>query len=215
MWWLYMDESGDLGFDFVNKKPSRFFTLCILATSCHETTIAFKRAVKRTIRRKLNPPGKRTRWVEELKGSRTTLEIKKYAWRMIEDSQFGVYCLTLNKRRVYERLTRDKERIYNYVARLVVDRIPFEKATGNVQLIVDRSKGQKEIAEFNRYIASALEGRIAPNIAFDLTHEDSRVWPGLQLADMFAWGVFQKYERQNEKWFSVFRGKVLCDEQFL
>ena len=24
MWYLYLDESGDLGFDFVNKKPSRF-----------------------------------------------------------------------------------------------------------------------------------------------------------------------------------------------
>ncbi len=27
MWNLYLDESGDLGFDFVNKKPSKFFTI--------------------------------------------------------------------------------------------------------------------------------------------------------------------------------------------
>lgn len=30
MWYLYLDESGDLGFDFVNKKPSKFFTVSIL-----------------------------------------------------------------------------------------------------------------------------------------------------------------------------------------
>lgn len=30
MWFLYLDESGDLGFDFVNKKPSKFFTIAIL-----------------------------------------------------------------------------------------------------------------------------------------------------------------------------------------
>ncbi len=30
MWYLYLDESGDLGFDFVNKKPSKFFTITIL-----------------------------------------------------------------------------------------------------------------------------------------------------------------------------------------
>jgi len=30
MWYLYMDESGDLGFDFVNKKPSKFFTITIV-----------------------------------------------------------------------------------------------------------------------------------------------------------------------------------------
>jgi len=31
MWYLYLDESGDLGFDFINKKPSKFFTVTILA----------------------------------------------------------------------------------------------------------------------------------------------------------------------------------------
>lgn len=30
MWYLYLDESGDLGFDFVNKKPSKFFTVTII-----------------------------------------------------------------------------------------------------------------------------------------------------------------------------------------
>jgi len=50
MWWLYLDESGDLGFDFVNKKPSKFFTIAILATSSEETNRAFKWSVKRTLR---------------------------------------------------------------------------------------------------------------------------------------------------------------------
>lgn len=27
MWLLYLDESGDLGFDFVNKRPSNHFTI--------------------------------------------------------------------------------------------------------------------------------------------------------------------------------------------
>lgn len=31
MLYLYLDESGDLGFDFVTKKPSEFFTICVLA----------------------------------------------------------------------------------------------------------------------------------------------------------------------------------------
>ncbi len=45
MWYLYRDESGDLGFDFVNKKPSGFFTLCILATSHRESFIKISQAV--------------------------------------------------------------------------------------------------------------------------------------------------------------------------
>ena len=31
MLFLYLDESGDLGFDFVNKKPSRYFVVTVLA----------------------------------------------------------------------------------------------------------------------------------------------------------------------------------------
>jgi len=56
----------DISFDFVNTKPSKFFTICILATSHKETDVAFRTAVRRTLRHKLNPPGKRNRMVEEL-----------------------------------------------------------------------------------------------------------------------------------------------------
>ncbi|MCL6472715.1 MAG: DUF3800 domain-containing protein [Firmicutes bacterium] len=66
MWYLYLDESGDLGFDFINKNPSRFFTVTILATEGIKNNRFIKKAVKATLKRKLNPPGKRKRLVEEL-----------------------------------------------------------------------------------------------------------------------------------------------------
>jgi hypothetical protein len=31
MIFLYLDESGDLGFDFVNKRPSKYFVVTVLA----------------------------------------------------------------------------------------------------------------------------------------------------------------------------------------
>jgi hypothetical protein len=215
MWWLYLDESGDLGFDFVNAKPSNFFTVCILATSSAETQAAFKQSIRRTLKHKVNTPSRRRRIETELKGSSTTLAIKQYAWRHLADAQFGIYAVTLNKRRLYERLTREKERVYNYIARRVVDHIPFERAQDKVQLIVDRSKGKLGIADFNEYLRRQLQGRINPAVTLDITHEDSRRWHGLQWADLFAWGIFQKYERHRTPWFDTFKEKVRFDEQFL
>lgn len=215
MWWLYLDESGDLGFDFVNKKPSKFFTICILATSQRDTNQVFDRAVRRTLRHKLNPRAKRKRLVQELKGTATTLAIKSYAWRQVSGAQFGIYALTLNKRRVFSQLAAEKDRVYNFVARQVVDRIPFEKASGNVQLIVDRSKGSREIVDFNQYITRALQGRIDPGVGLDFTHVDSRARSGLQLADLFAWGIFRKHERRDSEWYNLFRDKIRCDELYL
>jgi hypothetical protein len=78
MLFLYLDESGDLGFDFVNKKPSKFFVVTILAVQGQDVNRRLINAVKKTIKRKLNPRGRRSRIVQELKGTGTTLEIKKY-----------------------------------------------------------------------------------------------------------------------------------------
>src|SRR3990172_2144087 len=141
MWYLYLDESGDLGFDFVNKKPSKFFTVTILAIRGPANNRLLIKAVKKTLARKLN---RRKSVVSELKGARTVFEIKMYFYGQIEELKFGVYSLTLNKKRVFERLTINKERVYNYISRLVLDKIPIEKAQEQVILILDKSKSPKE-----------------------------------------------------------------------
>ncbi len=139
MLYLYLDESGDLGFDFVNKKPSKFFTITILAVRGSENNRQLIKAVKKTLIRKLN----RKKWtVEEIKGVKVSLEIKKYFYAQTKDTKFAIYSLTLNKRRVYERLARDKERVYNYISRLVLDKIPFEKAQEQVRGQNSRIRGQ-------------------------------------------------------------------------
>ncbi len=139
MWYLYLDESGDLGFDFVSKKPSRYFTITILAISGDENNRKLIKAVRNTRRRK-------TSNVKELKGTRTDIKIKEYLYKQLSNLTFGLYSITLNKKRTYERLTREKERVYNYIARKVLDRIPFEKADTRVLLIVDKCKAKPEIA---------------------------------------------------------------------
>lgn len=216
MWNLYLDESGDLGFDFVNKKPSKFFTVTILAVSNQEVNRKIINAVKKTLARKLNPRNKRKRIVCELKGTETTLEIKKYFYRQLRSAKFGIYSVTLNKKRLFERLTKNKERTYNYIARQVIDKIPFEKADGiRIELILDKCKGKPEIEEFNSYIRSQLEARISPNNPLDIYHWDSQKNCGLQACDLFCYGIFQKHERRNDKWREVYKEKIIFDEIFL
>ncbi len=167
MWHLYLDESGDLGFDFVNKKPSKFFTIAILAVSNSEANRALINATKRTIRKKLNP--KNQNKIHELKGSSTTPEIRKYFYRQVSEIKFGIYSITLNKKRLYKHLAKDKDRVYNFIARQVIDQIPFEKCRENaIELIVDKSKGKPEIESFNSYIRSQLEAKVKPNIPINI-----------------------------------------------
>ncbi len=215
MWYLYLDESGDLGFDFVNKKPSKFFTVTILALRGVDNNRKLKKTVKITLRRKLNPPGKMKRLVAELKGSSTTLEIKKYFYKQIKEVTFVLYTISLNKRRVYENLINNKPRVYNFIARQLLDQIPFEKASSRVELIIDKSKSKPEISEFNRYISSQLEGRLNPKVPLDIYHWLSHEIPGLQAADMFCWGIFRKYEKNDLEWYDFFAKKIKYETKYL
>ena len=216
MWYLYLDESGDLGFDFVNKKPSKYFTITILAVSSQDTNRKLIKAVKKTLARKLNPRNKRKRIVEELKGSLTTYSVKKYLYDQVKSIPFGLYSITLNKKRVFERLIKQKEHIYNYITRLVLDQIPFENGKGaRIQLIIDKSKGKPEVVEFNSYIRRQLQARIDPKTPLDIYHWDSKQTPGLQLCDMFCWGIFVDKERKNSQWRTIFEKKILFDDVYL
>ncbi len=215
MLYLYLDESGDLGFDFVNKKPSKYFTIAILAVRGYKENRTLLKAVGKTLKRKLNPKSKRKRLVSELKATKTTLEIKKYFYQQVKSINFGIYSITLNKRRVYETLIQNKSRVYNFVARSVLDQIPFDDENTRVELIIDKSKSKPEILDFNSYIRRQLEARIEPNVPLDIYHWNAESSGGLQAADMFCRGIFERYERKKYDWLNVFQSKVRYDSLYL
>lgn len=213
MWFLYLDESGDLGFDFVTKKPSIFFTIAVLVIKGQGCNRALINAVKHTIKRKLNK--KKILGAYELKGSKISLEIKKYFYGKIAKIDFKIYALTLNKKRLYQALLSSKERIYNYIARLVIDQIDLNDADPRVILMMDKSKSGYEIGEFNSYLLRQISGKLDPKVPLDIAHKISHNTPGLQAVDLFAWGIFRKYERKDSEWFDVFKGKIAYDKVYL
>ena len=173
------------------------------------------KAVKKTLRRRLNPRGKRKRIVAELKGTKTTLEIKKYFYEQVKSLNFNIYAITLNKRRLYEYLIKNKSRVYNFIARNVLDQISFKEAKIKVELIIDKSKSKPEIVEFNSYIRRQLEAELDPKIPLNIYHFSSIESGGLQAADMFSYGIFKKHERRRMDWLNIFKEKVMYDSVYL
>lgn len=139
------------------------------------------------MRRKINYSKNKKRQIGELKGTGTTFEIKKYFFDKLKDVKFGIYSITLNKKMVYKKLTENKPKVYNYIARRVLDQIPFEKNDGSrVELIIDKSMAKVEIVEFNKYIRSQLEGRLSVNTPLDIYHWLSHNSNGIQAVDLFS-----------------------------
>jgi len=106
--YLYLDEGGDLGFDFVNKKPTGFFVVSIIAIDDQAANRRISNTVKMVLRRKSTKTNK----LRELKGSLTPLNIKTYLYNKIRDIDFSLYTVILNKKKSFEELWDDKERIY-------------------------------------------------------------------------------------------------------
>ncbi|MCF6150415.1 MAG: DUF3800 domain-containing protein [Candidatus Kuenenia sp.] len=210
MLYLYLDESGDLGFDFFTKNPSKYFTVTVMLVQGMENRKRIAKAIKRTIQNKLLKQ-KGT----ELKGSKQSIEVKKYFYSHVESVPFEIYTLTLNKRRVYDYLTQKKDRVYNFIARKVLDVIPFANASVRIGLVIDRSKSKKEIKEFDNYLIQQLSGRIEPKIPLDIDHHLSHEDLPLQAVDMFSWGIFRKYEKDDWEWFNIFREKIKHDDIYL
>lgn len=210
MLYLYLDESGDLGFDFFAKKPSKYFTITVMLVNGMENRKKIAKAVKKTLQNKF-----KKQKATELKGSKQSIEVKKYFYRHIEPVPFEIYALTLNKRRVYDHLSQKKNRVYNFIARKVLDVIPFANATVRVGLVIDRSKSKKEIKEFNDYLIRQLSGRIEPKIPLDIDHHLSHEDLPLQAVDLFSWGIFRKYERNDMEWLDIFKSKIKYDDLYL
>ena len=210
MLYLYLDESGDLGFDFFAKKPSKYFTVTVMLVKGRENRKKIVKAVKRTLRNKLS---KRREY--ELRGTKQSMAVKKYFYSYVEHVPFELYSLTLNKRRVYDSLAQKKDRVYNFIARKVLDVIPFEDAAVRVGLVIDRSKSKKEIKEFDDYLIRQLKGRIDPRIPLDIDHHLSHEDRLLQAVDLFSWGIFRKHEKGDHEWFNIFMDKVKHDDIYL
>ena len=214
--YIYLDESGDLGFDFSKTKTSRYFVITLLV--CHSKQIqdGFKTAVNRTLKNKLNHKKINKREVVELKGSQTKLEIKQYFARQLPSDGWDIYSVTLNKSRTQDHLrTRTgKKKLYNFLARFILEKVVFPEDIPMVSLIVDRCKNKEEIKDFNSYLENQLEALLPLNAQLKIDHLSSEENAGLQAVDMFCWGIARKDDVNETEWFEYYRDKVKFDTKY-
>jgi hypothetical protein len=214
---IFLDESGDLGFNFRKRKTTKKFIITLLVCNSDTVRREFTKAVRRTLRNKLNRKKKSFRHVTELKGTDTAIDIKKYFFRNIKKNNWGVYTLTLNKVRVgpHLRTRNGKKKLYNFLARFLLEKLDLSGAQRNVELIVDRCKNKEEVRDFNQYLANQLEALLPLNTNLNILHLTSQECTGLQAVDLFSWGIFRKYENNDNEWYDVYRHKVGFETEYL
>ena len=125
--------------------------------------------------------------------------------------------LVLNKQRIWPELRtkKAKPRLYNYLARQLIDKLPLRTTITNVRLAVDRSKNIREIRNFNQYVRNQIEALLPLNTGFSIEHLTSEESAGLQAVDLFCWGIFRKYEFSDYEWYRIYSSKIRYETEYL
>ena len=215
--YIYLDESGDLGFDLSKEGTSTRFTLTLLVCDSLQAKKAIKKAIGRTIKNKIKGKRKIDKSFKELKGTNTTGAVKQYFYRQIQSDAWGLYTVVLNKQRVHSQFHPGlgQSKLYNFLSRFIIQQLPLSDVQTNVHLIVDKSKNRTEIRDFNQYLQNYIEGQLPLNTGLTIEHLNSHEAPGLQAVDLFCWGIGRKYTRQDTQWYDCFAEKIRFEDEYL
>ncbi len=210
---IYLDESGDLGFSFLDgKRPSKYFVTTLLVCQSDKASKTIQHAVAKTLRNKINRNHKKI--THELKGTNTTYANRCYFYQAIlSEENWALYSLILDKLTLSKPLLDqpNKHRIYNYLAREILQHVDFSLSNHRVTLVVDKSKGVKKREEFDTYLFNHLESLLPLSVSLHINHDRSHLNKGIQAVDLFCWGIFRKYEHNDSAWYNVFADKIRCE----
>ena len=125
--------------------------------------------------------------------------------------------MVLNKIRVETHLQTKigKKKLYNFLARFLMEKLNLSNVQRNAELIVDRCKNKQEVRDFNQYLINQLEALLPLNTDLNILHLTSQESTGLQAVDLFSWGIFRKYENNDVEWYKVYGDKVRFETEYL
>jgi len=217
LYYLYLDESGDLGHYTESPGASKYFVITVLEVINDKDKKAIEKAVERTLKNKLHKRhSSKTSLITELKATNTTFAVKQHFYRQVEKIPFHLYAVILDK--IYavildktlfgNHLQFNHNRIYRFITHLVIKSLPLETATTRALFVLDQRMGGAAIQEFNKLLRLQIESQLPPQVSLFIDHRNSNAMRPLQAVDLFSWGIYRKYEAGDTRWYDVFREKI-------
>lgn len=207
MAYIFLDESGDLGF---KKTSSKWFLFTIALTS-------YPRSLEKVTKKVWKNLRKKHKHVGELHASHEKDSTRKRMLKSISSVEdLKVLCVILNKQKVYIDLQNQKNYLYNYTANILLDRLHTKEVLTSkepINLYIDRKDTKKHLREnFISYLADSMKKRRDGHITISLhaSHENK----SLQAVDFISWAIFRKYEMEDYKFYDIIKGKIV-DERLL
>lgn len=197
MIYIYLDESGNLGY---SNKSSKYFLIAMLSTRNHKS---IDNCIKRIRQRKLK---KKFKEIPELKFNNSDEIIRKSVLKCIANKEANIYYILLDKRKVSDKSATTKTEFYTYLTGFLISQILEEKE--NIELIVDKPLSREKREEFNEYIKEKIIDKLKSKVNIRVEHKDSKEDKCIQAVDFISGAIFSKYEFNNELYFNIIQNRI-------
>lgn len=207
MAYVFLDESGDLGF---KKTSSKWFLFTIALTSKPRSIERVTKKIWRNLRKKHKKIGELHAYrADDITRSRMLKSLN-------EINDLKIMCIILNKQKVYVDLQNQKNYLYNYTANVLLERLHVIGAVEEkepIHLYIDSRDTKKTLREnFIDYLTSSMKKR--RDCHFDVKLHSSHENKSLQAVDFISWAIFRKYERGDFKFYEIIKSKIV-DERLM
>jgi len=203
--YLFMDESGCLGFDFNKKKTSKYFVVTCLFTSNKRPLEKIVKKVHGGLRKQLKKhPG-------VLHCTNEKSETRKHLLKLLNKKDCTIMTIYLNKRKVNAKLQNKKHELYNYVTNILLDRIikkRFLPVSDKIMLIASKRETNKFLNDnFSIYLNRKVNQM--HNIELAVEIKTPAAEKSLQAVDFACWAIYRKYEYSDVSYYGLIKDKVM------
>jgi len=205
MAYIFLDESGDLGFNFSKKKTTKYFLITFLFVENKRPIEKLISKLHSGLRKKYKMRGGVLHACKE--EPTTCMRFCK----KIAEKNCQAMTIYLNKKRVFTKLQNEKAVLYNYVVNILLDRIASKKFINKVEQI-NFIASRRETSKFlNLNFKNYLENQIKNNHKLPIMVEIKTPAEEkcLQAVDFISWAIFRKYEYNDDSYYNTIKEIVI------
>lgn len=206
MAYIFLDESGDLGFDLTKKKTSKNFVITLLFSNEKDPLDKIVKKIFHNFSPKIKKSHSNT-----LHCYRETAKTRKELLTNLLSKDVRVISIYLNKKKVYTKLQNERHVLYNYVTNILLDRLLTKKIiplNRPICLIASKRETNKFLNEnFRTYLHSQI--RLNHKLDIEILIKTPSQEKGLQVVDFVCWAIFRKLEHHDSSYYDLIKQKIV------
>lgn len=191
MKYIYLDESGNLGF---TERSGKFF---IVAGLC----VGEEKIVNRCIKNARTGLTKKYK-KNELKFSNSSNANKRRVLKCVALRDVSLSYLALNKKYVPITLRENIPSLHTYMIGQLLNKILGNMSITRINVVIDKFLHDKKIDGFNEYMDNNI------SVEMDIQHVSSETNNGIQAVDFVAGAVHRKYRENDDTFYKLIEDKI-------